>query len=158
MESIESDKPPKKFGANDRLPRLLLKHARYQWFWAGSQEETGRLTPDLKHTVKRHVMIKRIIPVEHFPFNCAEEKEMEEAQGKPTPVPRAMRFNKGKANDKQNEGVRMPGKAEITKNADGSSQQISSASVGKDRAILASREHLLRALEHSFQFQFSVKV
>lgn len=32
------------------------------------------LTPDLKYTVKRHVVVKRIIPVEGFPFDAKEEE------------------------------------------------------------------------------------
>ncbi|KAL3458365.1 hypothetical protein BJX64DRAFT_279954 [Aspergillus heterothallicus] len=37
---------------------------RYQWFWAGTQDESGRLSSDLRHAVKRHVVVKRIIPRE----------------------------------------------------------------------------------------------
>jgi len=40
---------------------------RYQWFWSGNQNDTELLTPDLKHTVKRHVAVKRVIPIELFP-------------------------------------------------------------------------------------------
>ncbi|PVH89045.1 hypothetical protein DL98DRAFT_508886 [Cadophora sp. DSE1049] len=41
--------------------------AQYQWYWAGTQEETKKLTPDLKHTVKRYVVAKRVIPEKDFP-------------------------------------------------------------------------------------------
>ena len=41
---------------------------RYQWFWSGNQQETELLTSDLKHTVKRHVVVKRVIDVELFPI------------------------------------------------------------------------------------------
>ncbi|KAL4880650.1 hypothetical protein BJY04DRAFT_219120 [Aspergillus karnatakaensis] len=34
---------------------------RYQWFWAGTQDESRRLSTDLKHAVKRHVVVKRIV-------------------------------------------------------------------------------------------------
>ncbi|KAL3447636.1 hypothetical protein BJX65DRAFT_276505 [Aspergillus insuetus] len=39
------------------------EQVRYQWFWAGTQDESGRLSSDLKHAVKRHVVVKRIVPV-----------------------------------------------------------------------------------------------
>jgi hypothetical protein len=35
----------------------------YQWFWSGTHGDSRTLTPDLKHTVKRHVVVKRSIPV-----------------------------------------------------------------------------------------------
>jgi len=41
----------------------------YQWFWVGNQEEAEILTPDLKHTVKRHIFVKRIIPTNELPVN-----------------------------------------------------------------------------------------
>jgi hypothetical protein len=44
-----------------------LKRPRYQWFWVGNQEETEVLTPDLRHTVKRHIMVKRVIKDAEFP-------------------------------------------------------------------------------------------
>jgi len=40
---------------------------RYQWYWAGTQDETKKLTPDLKHSVKRHIVVRRIIPIKNFP-------------------------------------------------------------------------------------------
>ncbi|KAF2805956.1 uncharacterized protein BDZ99DRAFT_466262 [Mytilinidion resinicola] len=39
----------------------------YQWFWAGTHGDTKMLTPDLKQTVKRHVVVKRAVPVALFP-------------------------------------------------------------------------------------------
>ncbi|KAF5724799.1 hypothetical protein FMUND_476 [Fusarium mundagurra] len=43
--------------------------ARYQWFWAGTQDESRRLSSDLRHAVKRHVVVKRIVPEAMiFPF------------------------------------------------------------------------------------------
>lgn len=48
------------------------RHPRYQWFWAGTQKATETLTPDLKHTVKRHIVVKRIIAVEDFPVSVIE--------------------------------------------------------------------------------------
>jgi hypothetical protein len=32
----------------------------YQWFWSGTHGDSRTLTPDLKHTVKRHVVVKRV--------------------------------------------------------------------------------------------------
>ncbi|KAL3480155.1 hypothetical protein BJX99DRAFT_220830 [Aspergillus californicus] len=40
------------------------EQVRYQWFWAGTQDESGRLSSDLRHAVKRHVVVKRIVPKE----------------------------------------------------------------------------------------------
>lgn len=53
-------------------PRLLKEgeQPRYQWYWAGNPEETEILTPDLKYTVKRHVVVKRIITVEGLLINA----------------------------------------------------------------------------------------
>lgn len=50
----------------------VAKRPFYQWFWAGTHEHTKTLTPDLKYTVKRHVVTKRAIPVALFPSH--EEK------------------------------------------------------------------------------------
>jgi len=50
----------------------------FQWFWAGTHRQTETLTPDLKYTVKRHVVAKRVIPIESFPRpkeDAAEEVE-----------------------------------------------------------------------------------
>jgi hypothetical protein len=38
------------------------EQVRYQWFWAGTQDESRRLSTDLRHAVKRHVVAKRIVP------------------------------------------------------------------------------------------------
>ncbi|PKX90611.1 uncharacterized protein P174DRAFT_506265 [Aspergillus novofumigatus IBT 16806] len=38
------------------------EQVRYQWFWAGTQDESRRLSTDLRHAVKRHVVVKRIVP------------------------------------------------------------------------------------------------
>jgi hypothetical protein len=51
---------------------------RYQWFWAGTQDESGRLSSDLKHAVKRHAVVKRIVPVgmiEPLPHEAVDEAE-----------------------------------------------------------------------------------
>jgi hypothetical protein len=40
----------------------LDEQVRYQWFWAGTQDESRRLSTDLRHAVKRHVVVKRIVP------------------------------------------------------------------------------------------------
>ncbi|KAK1751200.1 hypothetical protein QBC47DRAFT_392424 [Echria macrotheca] len=50
----------------------------FQWFWAGTHRQTETLTPDLKYTVKRHVVAKRIIPIESFPSLREEKMEEEE--------------------------------------------------------------------------------
>ncbi|KAF2498534.1 hypothetical protein BU16DRAFT_615564 [Lophium mytilinum] len=49
----------------------------YQWFWAGTHGDTKTLTPDLKYTVKRHVVVKRAILVADFPSPEAKEGENE---------------------------------------------------------------------------------
>lgn len=41
---------------------------RHQWFWIGNQEQTGILTPDIKHTIKRHIVVTRVITDEDFPI------------------------------------------------------------------------------------------
>jgi hypothetical protein len=54
--------------ASENFRRLYgIQHLRYQWFWAGNQQETKILTPDLKHTVKRHIVVKRVIDIKDFP-------------------------------------------------------------------------------------------
>ncbi|KAJ0421472.1 hypothetical protein BJY00DRAFT_312077 [Aspergillus carlsbadensis] len=40
------------------------EQVRYQWFWAGTQDDSGRLSSDLKHAVKRHVVVKRVVSEE----------------------------------------------------------------------------------------------
>jgi hypothetical protein len=48
----------------------------YQWFWAGTHRETKMLSPDLKYTVKRHVVAKRAIPVSSFPSQKKDNTEV----------------------------------------------------------------------------------
>ncbi|KAB8227240.1 uncharacterized protein BDW43DRAFT_255651 [Aspergillus alliaceus] len=54
---------------------------RYQWFWAGTQDESRRLSSDLRHAVKRHVVVKRIVseeavcPLEDKPKNKANSED-----------------------------------------------------------------------------------
>ena len=49
-----------------------MRPARHQWFWSGSQEDTRVLTPDLKQSVKRHVVVTRKVPVDRLQrFNLA---------------------------------------------------------------------------------------
>ncbi|GKZ38934.1 hypothetical protein AbraIFM66950_011508 [Aspergillus brasiliensis] len=54
---------------------------RYQWFWAGTQDESGRLSSDLRHAVKRHVVVKRIVsekavfPLDDKPKNKANSED-----------------------------------------------------------------------------------
>lgn len=47
-------------------PTASAKLPQYQWYWAGTHEETKHLTADLKHTVKRHVVVKRIVELSDF--------------------------------------------------------------------------------------------
>lgn len=48
---------------------------RYQWYWAGTHKESKRLSPDMKHTVKRHVVAKRIIPQDFFANRESKEEK-----------------------------------------------------------------------------------
>jgi len=50
---------------------------RYQWFWRGTQDQTRMLTPDLKETVKQHVLVKRTIPIKDFPSLKNIQSELE---------------------------------------------------------------------------------
>ncbi|KAL2834139.1 hypothetical protein BJY01DRAFT_259616 [Aspergillus pseudoustus] len=45
---------------------------RHQWFWAANHNEIATLTPDLTHTVKRHILVKRAIPIADFPVKRLE--------------------------------------------------------------------------------------
>jgi hypothetical protein len=58
------------------------KRPRYQWFWAGTQKETEVLTPDLKHSVKRHVSVKRVIPIDEFPVDIVKRARDQKAKAK----------------------------------------------------------------------------
>ncbi|EED21475.1 hypothetical protein TSTA_087080 [Talaromyces stipitatus ATCC 10500] len=58
---------------------------RYQWFWAGTHEDTRKLTPDLKHTVTRHVVVKRKLQLVGFPFSDTTNLETRTEQGLPNP-------------------------------------------------------------------------
>lgn len=49
--------------SSDPGPQL---RSRYQWLW-GTQGETKKLTPDLKHSLKRHMVVHRVIPINDFP-------------------------------------------------------------------------------------------
>lgn len=62
----------KRLSRNAPLSAADEKVPRYQWFWAGTHEETKKLTPDLKHTVKRHVVVKRIVSLRDFPLDNDE--------------------------------------------------------------------------------------
>jgi hypothetical protein len=71
--------------AGERIKSILKEwppkdseDVRYQWFWRGTQDQTRVLTPDLKETVKRHVLVKRMISVKDFPSleNIRLELEM----------------------------------------------------------------------------------
>ncbi|KAL3477170.1 hypothetical protein BJX99DRAFT_257646 [Aspergillus californicus] len=50
-----------------RKRRRRLDVPQYQWFWAANAREIATLTPDLTHTVKRHVLVKRVVPIAGFP-------------------------------------------------------------------------------------------
>jgi hypothetical protein len=47
----------------------------HQWFWTGTHRDTKTLTPDLKYTVKRHIVVKRSLPVERFPLPTIQESK-----------------------------------------------------------------------------------
>ncbi len=70
-----------KFGkkADDERER---DDVRYQWFWAGTQNETKKLTPDLTQSVKRHVVVKRIIDSKEFPTERVKAARFMEAAEK----------------------------------------------------------------------------
>lgn len=53
-------------------PRPESDVPQYQWFWEATHRETESLTADLKHTVKRHVVVKRVVPVQAFPVEILE--------------------------------------------------------------------------------------
>jgi hypothetical protein len=57
----------KRRARSQNYPQDGQKDARFQWFWAGTQEDTKKLTADLKHTVKRHVVVRRVVPINEFP-------------------------------------------------------------------------------------------
>ncbi|KAL9024280.1 MAG: hypothetical protein Q9196_006629 [Gyalolechia fulgens] len=59
----------------------------FQWFWAGTHGETKTLTPDLKYTVKRHVVAKRVLPIDQFP-----EKKAKDDKVKPPSEPSALHY------------------------------------------------------------------
>lgn len=42
---------------------------RHQWYWSGTQDETKRLTPDLKHAVQWHIVVTRVISVDELEFS-----------------------------------------------------------------------------------------
>jgi len=102
--------------------------ARYQWFWAGTQQETKKLTPDLKHTVKRHVVVKRIVPFESLSFDSVTNETGEEQR------------------PSQEAGTVL-----------GATEEAPSLiGMGDSNKKLSERQ--LRALERCFEFSFRVKV
>ncbi len=104
---------------------------RYQWYWAGTHQESKRLSPDMKHTVKRHVVAKRIIPQELL---VPRENEQE----KTVPPERAA----GEAED--------PSAASASKTA--TDEQPPAASPGRQDNASYSLERLL-----SFHFHVQVR-
>lgn len=58
------------------------KRPRYQWFWAGTQKETEVLTPDLKYSIKRHVSVKRVIPIDEFPVDIVKRARDQKTKAK----------------------------------------------------------------------------
>ncbi|KAL3449639.1 hypothetical protein BJX65DRAFT_272776 [Aspergillus insuetus] len=60
------------------VPEVRKRHRRlnatpqYQWFWAANYKDIATLSPDLTHTVKRHVLVKRVIPIQNFPVGRLE--------------------------------------------------------------------------------------
>ncbi|KAL2786294.1 hypothetical protein BJX66DRAFT_328664 [Aspergillus keveii] len=55
-----------------RRRRRRIDVTRYQWFWAANYKEIATLTPDLPYTVKRHVLVKRAVPIDSFPIERLE--------------------------------------------------------------------------------------
>jgi hypothetical protein len=55
-----------------RRRRRKIDVPRYQWFWAANYKEIATLTPDLTYTVKRHVLVKRAVPIDSFPVERLE--------------------------------------------------------------------------------------
>jgi hypothetical protein len=64
------NKSPKKQMLQEKTGNL-----RHQWFWIGNQEQTEILTPDIKHTVKRHIVLTRVIPDGDFPIRVGQEDD-----------------------------------------------------------------------------------
>jgi hypothetical protein len=58
------------------------EHVVYQWFWAGTHGETKTLTPDVKYTVKRHIVATRMIPIEVFPTQKQQKDKDKKSKGK----------------------------------------------------------------------------
>ncbi|KAJ0414716.1 hypothetical protein BJY00DRAFT_20113 [Aspergillus carlsbadensis] len=55
-----------------RKRRRRVDAPRYQLFWAANYKEIATLPPDLTHTVKRHVLVKRAVPIDSFPVERLE--------------------------------------------------------------------------------------
>jgi hypothetical protein len=115
--------------------------ARYQWFWAGTHEDTKKLTPDLKHTVTRHVVVKRIMPVEGFPFGSVKTEQLKR-KGR-----RKERTELWGEQDTRPRGIRKISQAASTKPAD-----------GRDDSNLKTARRLLKDLERHFKFNFYIEV
>ncbi|KAH8689197.1 hypothetical protein BGW36DRAFT_433961 [Talaromyces proteolyticus] len=106
------------------------KLPRYQWFWAGTHDDTKRLTPDLRHTVTRHVVVKRIIPASGFPL--------------------------GIEGYKQKEGKRQSGVSKI--HSEMSEGDTESGGGKRDLDESETTRRLLRALKRYFTFSFYVQI
>ncbi|KAE9368955.1 hypothetical protein N431DRAFT_513353 [Stipitochalara longipes BDJ] len=66
MEYFKAKLRPESQGASK--PWGDIGDPRYQWFWTGNQEETEILTPDIKHTVKRYIVVTRVVDDKDFPL------------------------------------------------------------------------------------------
>jgi hypothetical protein len=117
------------------------KLARYQWFWAGTHEDTKKLTPDLKHTVTRHVVVKRIMPVEGFPFGSVETEQP-------------------KRKGRRKETTELRGEHDTRPRGTGKISQAASTkpACGRDDSSLGAVERLLKALKRHFRFDFCIEV
>jgi len=121
---------------NSRAPLDDKRLPRYQWFWAGTQDETKKLTPDLKHTVKRHVVVKRVVSLADFPLGTVEHIMPEERE-----VNRAWQLSDSTAWN--NDTLEAP-------------EMLSVNWRGKPRRVRPN--YLLRALKRYFTFRFCINV
>jgi hypothetical protein len=151
-------------------PPRKHKCARYQWFWAGSQEESKKLTPDLKHTVKRHVVVTRIVPAEGFPFDNAQNKTDEEEGTPQAPSTGASKRVGNEMDGKNKEGGSQvtstivgrvgnemgAASTDLGRAKEGAPQTLSAG--GRGNSNLKSSEHLLMALKRCFEFHFCIQV
>ncbi|KAE8444794.1 hypothetical protein EG329_014254 [Mollisiaceae sp. DMI_Dod_QoI] len=129
------------------------RHERYRWFWAGTHEETKKLTPDLKHSVKRHVVVRRVIPIGDFPVQkIASAKRLLDEEVETAKEQRYAESVEQSANGTKN-GVTLKMK-ETTKKA---TAKATKAREARASSRLCGRRTSLRKLLH-FEFSIHVRV